>query len=1102
MPPAPVRPADPAVLRSRGRRGIWRADLQTGLIAQAGGRPKAGVTILGSALVGSALLVSMLFSAGSGRVFAAQTSAARISASQKPALSAPAPEYASVRVPGRVAALLSVAGLDPSTPRTIAIRQIVHVAHGSRESADEALLARRARLIQYLESISSYERVSQDLAGKAPGIGNAQNRDVRRVLERLAEALGCELKRTSNVYRLVPDSGGRQSRLRDDLRIAGLELDALLKQINAGEQAGIALPADDAPLPLDRATWLAVLRATDALSGSLVTAILGNRQAALLYAGLLGTDGPTSEFFETHRELLEEILGSDRAAILAAHGQRIQVGGGRVLVPGGTSAEPLWEALVDEPVTRPDRFISKLLSRDGGRAALLFDTAAQADPAHLDLLLGTGIGSTSARRDRFRQLYDLLGAQLAGWNPAEFPFSRTLYDPSHILAMTPVDDRGLLTGPLSLRLWRKALERPDLPADPAAEMRNPAAEGAVDLPWFLERLAEVGPSRTLRRSFAETWAFGHRVFAGASDAMLPDMLVTLRGFTRYQVLVAALERMGVRDPAVYAAAITKAESLARLGDAGRTATALALYQGALALIDRARAARTIEPADAEQLVRRLAALPVTEDGNGGGAIGQWMRSALLPTLAARLPPGLLTEPEPSAESVVLTALSGRLLSMADSPDLAVWHEGLTYSVDLAAAGRARLQAVREKQSGVPFDASLALGRAAWALTVPGVTLAGLPSLVSGLESAARTVQQAAGTGPTAWLDQQGFRKRVASAVNDVKKIKKANDLRKLPRIAGPLLAESDYLLGEATLSLAYAAYLPDPDGPELLDRDPALRHDWGVRATQIDGWVPNAWQLPKESPTGGWHLEGAILGADLALAPRALRRVSIDRVPLPASLAESEVTALARSAALANAFDLSDADRESVTSALRRGRQRLAAVTREPAGWPAAADAMGIRDFRRDLLAWTIAHEPAEAETLLSLGDLVRLGALDGAVNRVPDAWGTDGSSFDGRWSLRYPDPCPLDMLSGRKGGALTIACLPDMALTLADAMEARRVPAVLTPAVMECAAQDLIDDLRLDYEGDWIAVVRQARRAADRLDEYLASLTSGGPLIPVSRSR
>ena len=444
-------------------------------------------------------------------------------------------------------------------------------------------------------------------------------------------------------------------------------------------------------------------------------------------------------------------------------------------------------------------------------------------------------------------------------------------------------------------------------------------------------------------------------------------------------------------------------------------------------------------------------------------------------------------------------MAGRALSMADSPNLGFWLEGLPYSIDLAGAEFTRMRAIREKQRGVPLEAGLELGRAAAALGAPGVTLARLPGLSAELDRAAQAVLKTGGPG-MAWLDRNWYRKEIASTAKDIGKLKRPDDLRKLERIAFTFLQVADRVQSQAVLSLAYAAVLRDPQSTVLLDADPAPRHDWLFAAPDDESRESPPWREAVPDRTGGWHLAGSVLGADLVLAHDSLRRVSVDRFPSPPTLSDSDAQAVAETVALIVAFDQSDADRESLVGALSRGRRSMEDVVRQPSLWAAAADAMQIRDFRRELVSWAVANEPAAVPAFLSLGELVLLGQVPGAPAAFPDSWGLSGRAYDGRWSLRAPLPLAFDLLAGRKGGALTAGLVPDLVLSVAEAMHERQVPAVLTRAVLECAALDAIDEAQLQYSDDWLTFLGHARAAPARLDEYLASLTAGGPLVPVKR--
>jgi len=61
------------------------------------------------------------------------------------------------------------------------------------------------------------------------------------------------------------------------------------------------------------------------------------------------------------------------AAVLDFYGRRLCISGGRVVVPGGVSAESAWKDLVGASPTNPAAFVEKLLARDKGWLAAYFD---------------------------------------------------------------------------------------------------------------------------------------------------------------------------------------------------------------------------------------------------------------------------------------------------------------------------------------------------------------------------------------------------------------------------------------------------------------------------------------------------------------------------------------------------------------------------------------------------------------------------------------------------------------------------------------------------------------------------------------------------------
>jgi hypothetical protein len=48
-----------------------------------------------------------------------------------------------------------------------------------------------------------------------------------------------------------------------------------------------------------------------------------------------------------------------------------------------------------------------------------------------------------------------------------------------------------------------------------------------------------------------------------------------------------------------------------------------------------------------------------------------------------------------------------------------------------------------------------------------------------------------------------------------------------------------------------------------------------------------------------------------------------------------------------------------------------------------------------------------------------------------------------------------------------------------------------------------MLDELRLNHDDDWMAIITQARGLLrDRVEDYIASLTADGPLVPVRKAQ
>src|SRR5207247_4126074 len=102
-------------------------------------------------------------------------------------------------------------------------------------------------------------------------------------------------------------------------------------------------------------------------------------------------------------------------------------------------------------------------------------------------------------------------------------------------------------------------------------------QGPIDAAWIVSATGDTDMySRTER---LDQFAFGQRVFKDVSDAASTQAAEAVRAFRRQRMLMLTIERMGIRTPATYAAALQRAVSLVSAGSSHRFWT-LAQFEGA------------------------------------------------------------------------------------------------------------------------------------------------------------------------------------------------------------------------------------------------------------------------------------------------------------------------------------------------------------------------------------------------------------------------------------------------------------------------------------------------------------------------------------------
>jgi hypothetical protein len=766
------------------------------------------------------------------------------------------------------------------------------------------------------------------------------------------------------------------------------------------------------PLPLDVSIWRETLLPRQVPDDQIVGAILSDRSTALLYHGLAGLDDETLAWLGPERDTLRHL--ARHAGAFAVFGPSIRVQTGKVIVPGGEDAEPVWQGVVGADPAKPAAFLRRLFDDDSGQLPWFYDAVAQLDPPRLRFALGHGL-PVQSRVDRVRALLDAFTDSGNEWRPEEQPFTRRPLDAGLTLALLTVNADGALIGPNQRGLWDRIFsEKGDVSSGTPTAGASSALDAApVDAAWLISRVHRA-PLDVGRRRL-ESFLFAQRVF-GDSGKTDPAVATALRGHMAYPALMLTLERTGIVSAATMTAAAARAQTLGDISDDLRRRVAITQFQALLGILERIRRAGGLPQARLATLVGGL--VQVNHSGRGyESRIADWVRKEFLPEL-----PAAPHETTDSLEDTLLAAMAGAV----GAADRTVEWEGRTYRVSAAAAEVVRLHRTRQRQGGPSLSKALAAFEG------------------GGGDNAER-------------------------------------------------------VLADTLASILYAAHLGDPQGPALAAGNIALRHDLSIGGPT---GTRGAWRLPTEGHTGkGWRVSGSLLGLDVALARMSLRRLDTNVMPPEPRLVSAERHTAALSVALLNPMMLSDRTRDEIAGAVQRGRARLEALGSDRHDVEQAAREAGLSAWRREALAWTAAHNRERLPAQLSLVEMMWLGKPRSSPADSLDGWGAAMLPLNGCICLAMPRAVPWESLIGRPSLGLLATRGADVAILVADTLASLKMPAEIAPGVIAFAMQEVMDQARPAHFDDWPEFSRAAIALThDRLVDYIAAQTAGGPLLP-SRS-
>ena len=869
------------------------------------------------------------------------------------------------------------------------------------------------------------------------------------------------------------------------LRRDGL-LRPLIDHLETVQKSGAGAP-DSWPLPLTPAVWTQSILGEPPASGSLLAAILRSPSASLMYCALLSLDDPTRAWLASEPALLQHIAQRRAAQFLvAAPGLRVR--DAAVQVPGGAAASAAWEAAVGKRVSDPAGFVRAIVDANGPGLPYLVGGAAQLAPERIRLLLALDAPPATAS-GAVRRLAVVFDRVASAWDVEEKPFWRPTLDPLLLVSDLRLNASGDPVLPGTVPFWTAAFSGGGERALSADAVSAIVGGPAADFPWICEQVF-VGGQSVLRGPY-HLVLLASRRFPSVTAANAVDALALLRGAGQFPALVSTLERARIEPLRVYADVVSRARQLMAIDDEPRARVALSQFQGGLALIARAAARGTLSPAEASALIFSFSAVAPDERGEYRGKLAEWVAATVSAhATSRRAAPG----PETAAD---LDWNFVRFISGADDRGPLVEWEGTPYRISFGAAEATRFRQLLGEQAPPYLSAAGTLVAAAQAFEGEKVMNPAIADHAEAVVKAAAAVKCDSNKADAWPMLATGGRCRELIAA--VTRAAKTGDARNAARLAPRLRQLADLLLARGLTVLTYAAAMGHPDNAVVSPEDAASRHDFGFHFPGFGRGGAWRWPASGSDRIRNWHVTGSMLGLDTTLAQFTLVRTTTRPPPARPSITDEDKIIFIRSAALIHPGTLTADDHQALVAAVRRGRERLANVrTRDEA--VSIGDELALPPLTRTLLAWNATFDARRAVAVLTPTQVFLLGLEPAADPARFDAWGVAVEPRSGCQCLQFPGRRTADLLPGRWFSGVLATGFADLNLRLAELLDEVRLPGALLAPVLAAATSDFTLDVEMrDFDDvpGWSDYAKALD--IDRIEQYLALLTTDGALVPVT---
>ncbi len=350
--------------------------------------------------------------------------------SDRTAASTPRPV---IMIPGPLSSFARMAALAPGAPQEEVLASLARnvVMNGYHAGTDKDALEQT----EYLKLIDRYVSQARDLeklAGKDKVI-RVTECDSAEAGE-LLKILGYRQRGSCGSELVLETVNATRAFITSDSAFP-------LQQLEQALRSGHAFELAYAPTPIP------VLFGTDYwLQGQkqpvdFLDFFLGNPSVCRLYSGLSKLDAATADAL---REGIPFSRLKAFAPILDFYGSEFEIRGGEAVLPGGPATAAGWAALAGVPPAQGVAFFDKLLSKDDGWLASMYDAVFR---------LQTPVAAYFADPARLKRFYSVIRGRATSPGPAR-PVFRSNTEMLLLLSRIRTDNRGVAHIPGGVGVWK------------------------------------------------------------------------------------------------------------------------------------------------------------------------------------------------------------------------------------------------------------------------------------------------------------------------------------------------------------------------------------------------------------------------------------------------------------------------------------------------------------------------------------------------------------------------------------------------------------------------------------------------------------------------